>query len=169
MDDEKPNLTVITGGRGSNTPTATRTELERQSPDMPPGLTSTSDIEIWEYICSQLRAAGIPHLTFGLTAAVLCSVYSEWLTSRRILDEFKAKNKGSYMVKTPNGYEQPHQSFYVAEKLRRELLQWLPECCLTIPAYANAKSKLGDAGQQKDLFDDLVGHGNAERASYVRQ
>jgi hypothetical protein len=164
MDEKKPpNLSVVPGG---NVVPMTRPSVDRQSPDRPPGLTSESEIEIWDYICAQLAMAGMPHLTFGLAAAIVCNLYAEWITARKILEECKAKNDGSYMVKLANGYEQPHQAFYVVDKLRRQLLQWLPECCLTIPAYATAKNKLGDGGQQRDLFDDLVGHANADRANY---
>ena len=104
----------------------------------------------------------------GLRAAYKKGM-AEWLEARETLEEFKSRNKGSYYVKTPNGYEQPHQSFYVAEKLRRELLQYLPECCLTIPSFANVRGKLGDDGQQDLQFGDLVGHANEDRKNYSRR
>jgi hypothetical protein len=169
MDESKPPILSVVPGSGGNV-VPLRTPGEKVSPPPPPGLKSEREIEVWEYICAQLRQAGIEHRTFGLAAAVVCSVYVEWMDSRVLLDEFKAQNGGSYMTTTPNGYQQPHQVFYVVEKLRRDLLQWLPECCLTIPAYATAKSKLGVDDGQRDLpLEDLVEHAIADRESYARR
>ena len=165
MDEFK----VITGGATGNV-VPIRTGSGKLSPDRPPGLDKPREIEVWDYICEQLRLAGIEHRTFGLAAVMVCSVYVEWLDARVRLQAVKDENGGTYMVKTPNGYEQPHQIFYVVEKLRRDLLQWLPECCLTIPSFATAKSKLGDDGGQRDLpLEDLVEHAIAERESYARR
>ena len=55
------------------------------------------------------------------------------------------------MVKTPNGYVQPHQTYYVARTLKKELLNWLPEACLTIPSFRKEKN-LTNQPQQPDLF-----------------
>ncbi|WP_447988325.1 P27 family phage terminase small subunit [Achromobacter spanius] len=167
MDQERPKLEVIAGGAQKVVSLATTGKAV--SPERPPGLTAPREIEIWNYICEQLRTAGIEHRIFGLAGALVCNAYAEWLEARETLEEFKTRNKGSYYVKTPNGYEQPHQSFYVAEKLRRELLQYLPECCLTIPSFANVRSKLGDDGQQDLQFGDLVGHANEDRKNYSRR
>lgn len=167
MDQERPKLEVLTGGGQKVVPLVAAGKAV--SPEPPPGLTSPKELEIWNYICEQLRAAGVEHRIFGLAGALVCNAYSEWLTARQVLEDYKQSNDGSYYWKAPNGYEQPHQSFYVAEKLRRELLQYLPECCLTIPSFANVRSKLGDDGQQDLQFGDLVGHANEDRKNYSRR
>jgi hypothetical protein len=59
------------------------------------------------------------------------------------------------MVKTPNGYEQPHQCYYMARNLKTELLRMLPEACLTIPSFAKVKQAMREP-QQADMFDPLV-------------
>jgi hypothetical protein len=163
MNGTPPNLTVIPGGGGK---TSTPSVQQVRSPDRPPGGMSKAEIEIWDYICAQLREAGIEHTTFGLAAVVVCKLYVDWLRATDELDFIKEENGGSYMVKTPNGYEQPHQAFYVARDLRKELLLYLPECCLTIPSFATVRSKLGGGGQLDLQFGSLVGHASADRKSY---
>ncbi|OZI23608.1 hypothetical protein CAL26_09205 [Bordetella genomosp. 9] len=163
MNGNPPNLTVIPGG-GGKAPAAAVSQV--QSPDRPPGNMSAEEIEVWNYICAQLREAGIEHTTFGLAAAIVCKLYVAWLRATAKLENVMAEGDGSYMVKTPNGYEQPHQAFYVAQGLRKELLTYLPECCLTIPSFANVRSKLGGGGQLDLPFGSLVGHANADRKSY---
>ncbi|ANN80610.1 hypothetical protein BAU07_18940 [Bordetella flabilis] len=106
------------------------------------------------------------HTTFGLAAVIVCKLYVDWLRATAELEEIKVEQGGSYMVKTPNGYEQPHQAFYVARDLRKELLTYLPECCLTIPSFANVRSKLGGGGQLDLPFAALVDHASADRKSY---
>ena len=60
------------------------------------------------------------------------------------------KEKGSYYVSTPNGYQQPHQAYYVARDKKRELLKWLPEAALTIPSFHKLKTE--QLTPQGDLF-----------------
>jgi len=163
MDHLPPNLTVLPGGAGTAAPA--RVGGNAESPDRPPGALSTQERRVWDYICEQLRAAGIEHRTFGLAAVVVCKTYIGWMKLQSELDQFAARNGGSVMITTPNGHSQPHQLFYMARDAKRELLQWLPECCLTIPALVTARSKLGDAGLQDDLFGDLVAHATAPRSN----
>lgn len=163
MNGTPPNLTVIQGG-GAKVPPALSTEV--QSPDRPPGDMSAEEIEVWNYICKQLREAGIEHLTFGLAAVMVCKTYVQWMHANADLERVKEANDGSHIVKTPNGYEQPHQAYYVVRELRKELLTYLPECCLTIPSFANVRSKLGGSGQLDLPFQSLVAHASADRRSY---
>ena len=155
MDDSKPPFNVIEGGFGK-APKSTVGEI--QSPDKPPGDLNTQERRVWEYICGQLRAAGIDHTTFGLAAMIVCKTYIRWVQAEAKLEQVMAANNGSYLTTTPNGYEQPHQIFYAARDLKKELLAWLPECALTIPSLATIRAKTGDQSQQDDLFADLVFH-----------
>jgi hypothetical protein len=163
MNGNPPNLTVIPGGGAAKLPPKLGTEVE--SPPPPPGDLSPRELEIWNYICAQLRNAGIEHTTFGLAGIVVCKLYADWLSATERLEQLVA-DEGTYMTKTPNGYEQPHQAYYVARDLRKELLAYLPECCLTIPSFANVRSKLGGSGQLDLPFSSLVAHASADRKSY---
>lgn len=158
MNNQKPPFTVIQGGMGKTAPPRTG---ETISPDRPPSDLNDQELLAWDYICQQLRLAGIDHSTFGLAAVVVSKTYIGWLQAEKELLEVKTKNRGSYMTTTPNGHHQPHQIFYIARDLKRELLQWLPECALTIPSLATIRSKTGDQSLQDDLFGDLVNHANA--------
>jgi chloramphenicol O-acetyltransferase len=164
MNSNPPNLTVLPGGGAKAAPKTPA--LEVQSPDRPPGQMSEQEIAVWDYICAQLRAAGIEHTTFGLAAVLVCKTYVDWLSASEELIRIKQANNGSHLVTLKNGYEQPHQAYYVVRELRRELLQYLPECCLTIPSFANVRSKLGGNGQLDLPFASLVGHANVDRKSY---
>ncbi len=133
---------------------------ETRSPPPPPGVElSPRERKVWDYICAQLREAGMPHLTAGIAIAVVCRTFIRWVNTEMELRNFEASNGGSYFIKTPKGYDQPHQLFYAASSIKKELLTWLPESCLTLPSTVTARSKLGDEGVQDDLFADLFDHG----------
>jgi hypothetical protein len=68
------------------------------------------------------------------------------------------------LVATPNGYEQPHQLFYVARQLKRELLQWLPEAALTIPSFHKIVGERAKP-EQGTLFEDPVAAHRERRAA----
>ena len=84
---------------------------------------------------------------------VIARTFREWIELSNELDAYKKKN-GSYMSVTPNGYEQPCQLYYVVRNLKRELLQWLPEACLTIPSFEKIKKVTQMDASQGSLFDD---------------
>ncbi|WP_247308234.1 P27 family phage terminase small subunit [Ralstonia pseudosolanacearum] len=133
---------------------------EIRSPAPPPGTNLTPrERKVWDYICAQLREAGMPHLTAGIAIAVVCRTFIRWVNTELELQNFEASNGGSYFIKTPKGYEQPHQLFYAAAAIKKELLTWLPESCLTLPSTVTARAKLGDEGVQDDLFAELFEHG----------
>jgi hypothetical protein len=137
-----------------------------RSPPPPPGAQlSPRERKVWDYICHALRDAGMPHLTAGIAIAVVCKTFIRWVNTELELQNFEASNGGSYFIKTKNDYQQPHQLFYAAAALKKELLTWLPESCLTLPSSVMARAKLGDAGQQDDLFGELLEHARAERRS----
>lgn len=134
-----------------------------RSPPVPPGTHLDSrERKVWDYICGVLRADGMPHLTAGIAIAVVCKTFIRWIDTEVRLADLE-KLTGTYFVKTPNGFEQPHQFFYAAAALKKELLQWLPESCLTLPSSVMARAKLADEGVQDDLFGDLLAHATAAR------
>lgn len=140
-----------------------------RSPAPPPGVQlSPRERKVWDYICAALRDDGMPHLTAGIAISVVCKTFIRWVNTELQLQEFEASNNGSYFIKTKTGYDQPHQLFYAAAGLKKELLTWLPESCLTLPSSVMARAKLGDEGVQDDLFGDLLAHATAERNAAPR-
>lgn len=129
------------------------------SPKTPPGEKLSGDEKkVWEYICAQLQAAGLDHITSGLAIRIVVKTYIRWLQAEKRLDEIEEENNGTYIIQTPNGHWQPHQAFYVTKSLKTELLKWLPECCLTIPSVATTKQKLGSKPPIDDLFESMQNH-----------
>lgn len=127
---------------------------EIQSPDCPIAF-NPEERQVWDYICDQLRKAGLLHMTAGLAISVIVKKYRRWLTAIEDLDKFLEESGGSIMVRTPNGYEQPHQLVHYVDKQEKELLRWLPSCCLTIPTFAKVKA-LEKGAEQGDLFLDEI-------------
>ncbi|MBN3004503.1 P27 family phage terminase small subunit [Chromobacterium alkanivorans] len=159
MSDTRPPFTVIHGGTVPPSQNGVDKQTDIKSPPPPPGCDlSPRERKVWDYICKNLSAAGLEHLTCGLTISVICRTYVRWIDAERKLAEVEEKNGGTYFVSTPNGYEQPHQAFHVARNLKGELLKWLPESCLTLPSVVTAKAKLPDLTPQDDLFDSAVNH-----------
>jgi phage terminase small subunit len=111
--------------------------------------------KVWMYVTAALLEYGLVHRTDGMLLTIVCRTFVRWVDAEDELTRFMEDNDGSYIVKTPNGYEQPHQMFYLARQLRKDLLQWLPEAALTIPSFQKA---VGDrpAPEQGSLFDDPV-------------
>ena len=157
---EEPPFRVIQGGVAKADVRPTDNDIV--SPATPPGADlSPRERKVWDYICAQLRIAGLEHITCGLTISIVVRTYVRWVDAERYLVKVEDENNGTYFITTPNGHVQPHQAFYVVKNLKQDLLKWLPECCLTLPSVATAKSKLGAGPPQDDLFDALVGHGQS--------
>lgn len=151
MDDEKPGFTVIEGGLGKAPPAVPG--VVAKSPTPPPGSLNSQERRVWDYICSQLRDAGVEHLTAGITIKIICRTYCDWLAAVK-----QCENEGRYKISGNNNqYEAPHS--YTEKQLKRDLLKWLPEACLTIPSLAKAKGKDGTSGQA-DLFGELLSYAN---------
>lgn len=129
-------------------------KAEVVSPDCPIQF-SPDEQQVWDYICDQLRKAGLLHMTAGIAISVIVKKYRRWLTAIEALDDYMDENDGSFTVKTPNGYEQPHQLVHYVDKQEKELLKWLPSCCLTIPTFAKVKA-LENGQEQGDLFLDEI-------------
>ncbi len=141
---------------------STRVGLDVQSPDAPPGL-KFSDLEqqLFEYICQQLRAAGIEHLTAGMPIAVIVRTYRDWLAALAKCDD-PAFGRTQTSMKT--GWASPTPWAEDEKRLKMELGQWLPKACLTIPSFTRVRKDTGNNGGQDDLFENLVGHGQSSPA-----
>lgn len=121
----------------------------------PPTKLSAKEKKVWTHVTKALHECGLVHLTDGMALAVICRTFVRWVEAEEALDQLTHENGGSYIVATPNGYEQPHQLFFVVRSLKKELLQWLPEAALTIPSFAKAIESR-QAPTQGTLFDDPV-------------
>lgn len=126
-------------------------------PEIPalPGKLSTREKKIWEHVTGALFEVGLIHRTDALMLMVICRTFVRWAEAEEQLSEKMKENAGSYMVTTPNGFQQPHQLYYVARNCKRELLQWLPEAALTIPSLHKIVGERA-APDQGSLFDDPV-------------
>ena len=134
----------------------------------PPAKLSTREKKIWAHVTQALHEVGLVHRTDGLALTIIIRTFCRWLDAEEQLSDYIAAHDGNYMVATPNGYEQPHQLFYVAAKLRRDLLQWLPEAALTIPSFAKIIENR-PAPEQGSLFEDPVeAHRNRKATIGVR-
>ncbi|MFC3340024.1 P27 family phage terminase small subunit [Paracandidimonas soli] len=102
---------------------------------------------LWEHVTQALQEYGLIHLTDAMTITVICRTFARWVDTEEQLTKFAREHGGSYIVKTPNGYEQPHQLFYAARTLKRELLSWLPEAALTIPSFQKVMGERAFPGQ----------------------
>lgn len=119
---------------------------------------SAKEKKLWDHVTQALHEYGLIHRTDAMVLTVICRTFIRWVEAEELLSRFMKENDGSYFAKTPNGYEQPHQSFYVARNLKKELLQWLPEAALTIPSFQKAISSGSSGGSQGQLpgFEDPV-------------
>lgn len=160
-DAGKPPFAVIPGGL-SPPPKSASTEVVSPAPPPGDGGLSAKERRVWDYICDNLRAAGLEHITAGLAIKVISRTYIDWLTEIAACEK-----EGRYAVSdNGNKYELPHS--YNERQHKKDLLKWLPQACLTIPSVVNARAKLGDAGLQDDLFGDLVNQATAARPSSFR-
>jgi len=151
VDDSRPDLTVIQGGFGKAASASAGVGIK--SPAPPPGALNTQERRVWEYICAQLREVGIEHGSAGLTIKIICRTYVDWLHAVKLCED-----EGRYKISgNGNQYEAPHS--YTEKQLKRDLLKWLPEACLTIPSLAKAKGKESGNGQG-DLFGELLSYAN---------
>ena len=132
----------------------------------PPSKMTTKEKKIWNYVTNALYENGLCHTTDGLALMVVVRTFIEWIEATEALQEFARNNKknpGTYITRTPNGYEQPHQLYYVTRDKKKELLQWLPECALTIPSFVKTKRMAEKDSRQIDLFADSIIEYRSER------
>jgi|TARA_A100001391_G_scaffold205410_1_gene205959 P27 family predicted phage terminase small subunit len=121
----------------------------------PPGKLSKREKLVWKHITQALFEYGLIHRTDAIMLLVICRTFVRWVEAEEQLEDIIEQNGGTYIVSTPNGYEQPHQLFYLSRTLKKELLQWLPEAALTIPSFAKAIESR-QAPTQGTLFEDPV-------------
>ncbi|MBO1012270.1 P27 family phage terminase small subunit [Achromobacter sp. SD115] len=138
-------------GIGASAPPALPAEI----PTAPMTLTA-AERKVWNHVTQALLDVGLIHRTDALVLAVICRTFSRWVAAEKQLSDYAAAHGGDYMVTTPNGYVQPHQIFHVASKLKKELLQWLPEAALTIPSFQKATAVAAGGGQGSLFEDDPV-------------
>lgn len=137
---------VIDGGLGADQ--SVGSQIAAAIPT-PPVKLSAREKKVWEHVTEALEGYGLIHLTDGMLMTVICRTFCNWLAQEEVLQTL-TRDTGSYYVKTPNGYEQPHQAYYVARDLKRELLRWLPEAALTITSFHKIKGE--QLAPQGDLF-----------------
>lgn len=130
----------------------------------PPAKLSAREKKVWGHVTTALHEVGLIHRTDALALTVIVRTFVRWLDAEEQLNAFIDGNDGSYIVTTPNGYQQPHQLFHLAGRLRGDLLKWLPEAALTIPSFAKAVESRSQP-QQGTLFDDPVEAHRARRAA----
>jgi phage terminase small subunit len=111
--------------------------------------------KIWAHVTSALHEVGLVHKTDAMMINIICKTFSNWVKAEQLLQQYMDLNGGSWMSTSPNGYQQPHQSFYVARNLKKELLDWLPHAALTIPTFHKVVGERA-APAQGTLFDDPV-------------
>jgi P27 family predicted phage terminase small subunit len=116
--------------------------------------------KIWEHVTQALREYGLIHRTDAMVLTIICRTFVRWVEAEEQLTKLMKDNDGSYFVKTPNGYEQPHQIFFVARNIKADLLKWLPEAALTIPSFQKAMAASGpvDQGQLPGFEDPVMAH-----------
>lgn len=153
----KPSLTIVVNGAAA-LPTSTVATERKERPKPIKELTK-AEKPVWEYLVKALAEHGLIHRTDALTLHVIVKTYVRWADAEQCLQD-KLEKEGTYFVKSPNGYEQPHQMYYVARDLKKDLLRWLPEAALTIAAFQKATREEGDDGRQGHLFpnDPLSTH-----------
>lgn len=138
-------------------------DVPSEIPDAP-GKLSVAERRIWKHVTFALHEHGLVHRTDGMMLMVICKTFVRWAEAEAQLTELIKNNGGNYFVTTPNGYAQPHQIFYVARHLKRELLQWLPEAALTVPSFHKIVGERAAPGQGS-LFDDPVEMHRKRRAA----
>ena len=143
---------VSSGDLGNDAPVALG--IPSEIPDAPLKLT-VKEKRIWDHVTASLHEVGLIHRTDALLLAVICRTFIRWVEAEEQLTKFSATNGGTYIVTTPNGYQQPHQIYYVSRNIKRELLQWLPEAALTIPSFHKIVGERANP-QQGSLFDDPI-------------
>lgn len=147
---------VITGG-GASAPSSPA------DVPVPQAELSSAEQGVWDHVVQALSQYGLVHTTDGVMLTVIVRTYVRWLEAERSLDEYMRAHKGEMIVESANGYRSPHPLYYVARNLRKDLLQWLPEACLTIPAFAKVKAASAGPQGHLPLDNPLAWHATAGR------
>ncbi|CAB3688332.1 hypothetical protein LMG24238_02981 [Paraburkholderia sediminicola] len=150
MEPSTPSIGVLDGQAAAEQ----RVDGVESEVPAPLKLLSLAEQRVWDYVAGALKDYGLIHRTDAMLMHLIVSTFVQWVDAEAAVEKHTAE-KGSFMVKTPNGYEQPHQCYYMARNLKAELLRMLPEACLTIPSFAKVKQAMREP-QQPDMFDPLV-------------
>ena len=154
MEARGQNLAVVTGGLGDGAPAISPLAIPSEVPDYIAKL-SVKERKVWNNVTQALFEYGLVHRTDAMLLTIVCRTFVRWVEAEAELTKYMKEHEGSYFVKTPNGYEQPHQVFYLARNLKRELLQWLPEAALTVPSFHKIVGERAKP-EQGSLFEDPV-------------
>lgn len=147
----KPDFKLSLPAVGASTIRTSSEEVA--SPGPPPVIGLKADeMQVYEYICESLRAAGVEHLTAGMPLAVIVRTFIDWIAASKECAE-KGRSQTS-----KTGWSTPTPWADDEKRLKMELGQWLPKACLTIPSLARVRKDTGERGGQDDLFGDLVNH-----------
>lgn len=157
MGTQTPSTSTAGGGNG---------KADFRAPEPPPEANlSPREKKVWDYLCQVLSEEGLPIRVGGIAITIICKTFIQYVQAERELQNFIASNKGSILqVSKKSDYSQPHPLYYAARDIKQELLKWLPEACLSLPSAVMAKAKMGEEGQQDDLFGDLLAHAQRERS-----
>ena len=139
--------------------------IPSEIPNAIPGVKfNAREKKVWEHVTQALHEVGLIHRTDAMLLTVICRTFNQWIDAEEQLAKVTTSNGGSYIVKTPNGYEQPHQIFYIARNTKQELLKWLPEAALTIPSFHKIVGERAAPGQGS-LFEDPIEMHKQRRAA----
>lgn len=156
MTQSSPLSVVGDSGLGQVTPggLSANSAVPSEIP-APPARLTAKEKKVWDHITQALFEYGLIHRTDGLLITIICQTFTQYQNAKEQLDDYKKSHDGSFIVKTPNNYEQPHQLYYVVSSLKKELLRWLPEAALTVVSF-HTMLKDRSAPEQGSLFDDPV-------------
>jgi len=144
-----PNLKVVI-----TQPDASQQETGDSNSKIPKPIKKLTNEEakIWRALTKALHDEGLIHTTDVLLIHTIVTTFVRWSYAedqvQKLIDDH-----GGFIIKTPNGYPVAHPMYYESRNLKKDLLKWLPEACLTIPSFIKAKAMLKQP-QQADLFDD---------------
>lgn len=154
MNEAQAFPTVVPGGLGDDASGVSVLAIPSEIPDYVAKL-SAKERKVWEHVTQALHEYGLVHRTDAMLLTVVVRTFVRWVDAEEKLSRLMKEKDGDYFVTTPNGYQQPHQVFYVARQLKKELLQWLPEAALTVPSFHKLVGERAKP-EQGTLFEDPV-------------
>jgi phage terminase small subunit len=159
------NVVALNGGGAAPPVAPVQPPSSGIKAERPRVLAKLSPLErrIFNHLARELERYGLAHRTDAMLLIVIARVFCQWVDAEERLQQHIVAT-GTMMAKTPNGYEQPHQLYYVAKDLKKQLLAWLPEAALTIPSFAKLTGD-DQVPATPDMFEDpVVDFRNRKRA-----
>ena len=159
---------VVDGGAIADDSFSSAPSIAAEIPKPPAKLVGPAERAAWKHVTEALYEYGLIHRTDAMMLLVIVRTFARWVQAEDALQKHMDASDGSYIVTTPNGYEQPHQMYYVARNLRVDLLKWLPEAALTIPSFRKAMGERAEP-DQADMFgaDPVAEHKKRKVASMM--